>query len=415
MTQPPLGLFAAYGVELEYMIVDAQTLAVRPISDLLLQQVAGSIVSDVELDDISWSNELALHVIELKTTDPAVELGPLAERFQQHVGRINEVLRPLGARLMSGAMHPTMNPEREMRIWPHESSTIYEAFNRIFDCRGHGWANLQSIHLNLPFANDDQFGRLHAAVRLLLPLLPALAASSPLIEGRLSGWLDTRLEVYRGNAARIPSISGQVIPEPVFTRADYDREIFQRMYRDISPLDPDATLQHEWLNARGAIARWDRHAIEIRVLDIQECPASDLAILQAIRDVLGRLVAEQPSGYAQQRDVPQTELVELLTATIRDADEAIVKQPQLLKAIGLDGMVELPARDVWTRLLEPMPTVSLSESAARYAIDVILKEGVLARRMSRRLSTQPTAKEIFKLCGELCDCLAEGRMLHGPA
>src|SRR5690606_30349750 len=126
---------------------------------------------------------------------------------------------------------------------------------RIFDCRGHGWANLQSVHLNLPFANDDQFGRLHAAIRLLLPLLPALAASSPLIESRRSGLLDTRLDVYRSNAARIPSVSGQVIPEPVYTRSDYDREILQRMYRDVAPFDPDGTLQHEWLNARGAIAR----------------------------------------------------------------------------------------------------------------------------------------------------------------
>ena len=47
---------------------------------------------------------------------------------------------------------------------------------------------------------------------------------------------------------------------------------------DIAPLDPDGTLQHEWLNSRGAIARFDRNAIEIRVLDIQECPVADLAI-----------------------------------------------------------------------------------------------------------------------------------------
>jgi hypothetical protein len=31
-------------------------------------------------------------------------------------------------------------------------------------------------------------------------------------------------------------------------------------------------LRHEWVNARGAIARFDRSAIEIRVLDVAECP-----------------------------------------------------------------------------------------------------------------------------------------------
>lgn len=413
MTQQPLGLFAAYGVELEYMIVDRHALSVRPICDRLLQSVAGEIVSDVELDNLSWSNELALHVVELKTTEPAVELEPLAAQFQEHIGRINERLTQWDAQLMPTAMHPTMSPEREMRLWPHADNAIYQAFNRIFDCRGHGWANLQSVHLNLPFADDAQFGRLHAAIRLLLPLLPALAASSPLIDGRRSGLLDTRLEVYRGNAAKIPSISGQVIPEPVFSRSDYEREIFQRMYRDIAPLDPDGTLQHEWLNARGAIARWDRHAIEIRVLDIQECPVADLAILRAIRGVLQPLVQERYSDYAQQRSVPQAELVELLGRTVGAADEAVVDQPQLLRALGFAGETKLPAREVWMRLLErPVPG---AESAAGLTpeIELIFNQGVLARRMTQRVSAEPTASELAQLGRDLCDCLAQGRMLHG--
>ncbi len=414
MTRQPLDLFAAYGVELEYMIVDSDSLRVRPISDQLLQSIAGEIVSDVELGDISWSNELALHVIELKTTEPSPQLEPLAARFQEHVGLINERLGSLNARLMPTAMHPAMNPEQEMRLWPHDYNTVYEAFNRIFDCRGHGWANLQSVHLNLPFANDDQFGRLHAAIRLLLPLLPALAASSPLMDGRASGLLDTRLDVYRHNSAKIPSISGQVIPEPVFSRSEYEREIFQRMYRDVAPYDPEGTLQHEWLNARGAIARWDRNSIEIRVLDIQECPAADLAILQAIRDVLQWLVAERGSSYAQQRSVPQAELVELLGQTIRHADEAVVNQPQLLAVLGYADERSLTAQEVWTRLME-RATGGLSGSASiNPELELILNEGVLARRMLQRVSDQPTDAEISALSRDLCDCLAQGRGLHGP-
>ncbi len=86
--------------------------------------------------------------------------------------------------------------------WPHEYSPVYEAYDRIFDCRGHGWANPQSVHLNLPLTGDDEFGRLRAAIRLLLPIMPALAASSPVIDGRLTGLMDSRLEVYRTNRRR---------------------------------------------------------------------------------------------------------------------------------------------------------------------------------------------------------------------
>ena len=59
-------------------------------------------------------------------------------------------------------------------------------------------------------------------------------------------------------------MAGRVIPEPVFDKKSYEEQIFQRIYADIAPHDPQGILQHEWLNSRGAIARFDRNAIEIR-------------------------------------------------------------------------------------------------------------------------------------------------------
>lgn len=404
MSGTPLGLFAGFGVELEYMIVDRDSFAVRPICDELLKAVAGEITGEVERGRFAWSNELALHVLEFKTNGPAVSLDGLAAGFQQQVDHANGLLAEFNACLLPTAMHPTMDPHAEMRLWPHEHSAIYEAFNRIFDCRGHGWANLQSIHLNLPFADDAQFGRLHAAVRVLLPLLPALAASSPLIDGRSAENLDQRLQVYRGNAARIPSVSGEVIPEPVFTRADYDREIFQRMYRDIARFDPQGILQQEFLNARGAIARWDRQTIEIRVLDIQECPAADLAILALIEAVLRRLVDQCDSTSAQQQAMPQAALVELLHRTIRDADQAVVDDPQFLALFGF-GREPLTAGELWRQMSE---RESLAEES-RGPLSVILEKGPLARRMLSRYSA---GESLAELCRNLAACLDKGAMLH---
>ncbi|MBL8851852.1 MAG: hypothetical protein JNG89_19425, partial [Planctomycetaceae bacterium] len=278
MSTTPLHLFDAFGIELEYMIVDAATLDVRPIADELFKAVAGEYVSDVERGPITWSNELVAHVVELKTTTPARSLTGLSEQFQSEVRAINELLAPMGAMLLGTAMHPWMDPLREMKLWPHDNSEIYDAFNRVFDCRGHGWANLQSMHINLPFQGDEEFARLHAAVRLLLPLLPALAASSPVMDGRVTGLMDNRLEVYRKNSQRIPQVAGRVIPERAFSQAEYDRLILQPLYAAIAPHDPAGILQEEFLNARGAIARFSRGSIEIRVIDVQECPAADLAI-----------------------------------------------------------------------------------------------------------------------------------------
>ena len=87
---------------------------------------------------------------------------------------------------MPTAMHPWMDPATETVLWD-DATDVYRTYDRIYGCRGHGWANLQSMHVNLPFADDSQFARLHAAIRLVLPLLPALAASSPIAEGSVDG------------------------------------------------------------------------------------------------------------------------------------------------------------------------------------------------------------------------------------
>ena len=136
--QPTLRLFEGFGIELEYMIVDADTLSVLPVTDEVLKSFAGSYVSDVEEGEIAWSNELVLHVIELKTNGPASSLEPLPDLFQRDLARIATALEDLGGRLMPTGMHPWMDPATETQLWPHEYSPVYESFNRIFGCQGHG-------------------------------------------------------------------------------------------------------------------------------------------------------------------------------------------------------------------------------------------------------------------------------------
>ena len=259
-----LPVFSACGIELEYAIVARDSLEVLPVADALLHAFAGRPASSFNEGMLGWSNELVPHVIELKCVEPvpAPALEALATGFQSEIGRAGRALRAMNAQLMPAGMHPWMNPRRETRLWTLDGRDIYEAYDRIFDCRRHGFANLQSMHINLPFSGDEQFERLHAAVRLLLPFIPALAASSPLAEGRPSGWLDYRLEVYRTNAGGLPTICGEIVPGyRRKRRAQYESDVFAPMYREIAPLDPTGLLQHEWLNSRGAIRalRSQRH------------------------------------------------------------------------------------------------------------------------------------------------------------
>jgi hypothetical protein len=88
-------------------------------------------------------------------------------------------------------------------------------------------------------------------VRLVLPILPALAASSPVMDGRVTGVLDNRLEVYRTNATRIPRMTGAVIPELLWDGASYRRAILEPLQTEVAALDGEGLLEGEWLNARG--------------------------------------------------------------------------------------------------------------------------------------------------------------------
>lgn len=400
----PLHCFAGYGIELEYMIVDAEGLNVLPVCDRVLQAVAGAYVNEVELGELAWSNELALHVIELKTNGPAPSLSGVADYFQRDIQRMHELLAPLGGRLMPGAMHPWMDPLRETRLWPHEANVIYETYDRIFSCQGHGWSNLQSMHINLPFADDAEFARLHAAIRLILPLLPGVAASSPFADGRAAAELDYRLRVYEGNAARIPSITGRVIPEPVYSRAAYEEHILQTMYRAIAPFDPDRVLCEEWLNSRGAIARFDRYAIEIRVLDIQECPQADLAIAAGVVAVLRALVEEYWSATAHQQAWEVAPLYGLYQAAVRDGDSAVLQDRRYLEMFGFPERGACRVVDLWQHLMESV----LEDAAAEVFWRHYYAHGCLARRLRTAAGAAPTTAQLHAVYRRLCECLTAG-------
>ncbi len=105
-----LHLFQGYGVELEYMIVDRDTLEVKSISDELLKNQLDEYGSDFENGLVTWSNELVLHVIELKSTKPELDFEALRLSFHENVKLINNILSEWNAMLLPTAAHPFMNP-----------------------------------------------------------------------------------------------------------------------------------------------------------------------------------------------------------------------------------------------------------------------------------------------------------------
>jgi glutamate---cysteine ligase / carboxylate-amine ligase len=403
----PLHLFDAFGLELEYMLVDGESLDVAPAADQLLEAAAGELTDEFENGDVAWNNELALHVIEVKCNGPRPSLAGLGRAFADNVKLANALLGREGLRLMPTAMHPWMDPN-DVQLWPHGTRLIYDTFDRIFSCKGHGWANLQSLQINLPFAGDDEFARLHAAIRFLLPILPGLAASSPILDGERNGVLDNRLVVYRSNCARIPSVTGEVVPEPIGSIGEYQERLLEPLYRDLAPHDPEGVLRHEWVNARGAIARFDRMAIEIRVLDVQETPVMDVAYAALIVEVLKLLCAEEWLDHAGMNRWRTAELGKLLTLAARQGESAGIGDRQYLAAFGLrsSGM-ELKA--LWERLIETVSARGSLPAEHGRLLEHYLRHGTLATRIGKAVGLLPGRAKLTRVYEELCEALAEAR------
>jgi len=404
----PLGLFEAYGVEIEYMIVDRDTLEIRPWADKLLAGPDNVAHNDMTHGEITWCNELARHLIEMNFTDPEKNLYGKAGSFHRNVLHANSILEKSNGMLLPGAMHPFVNPRsRKVELWPFGDNEIYRAYDKIFQCDSHGWVNVQSVHLNLPFNGDGEFRKLHGAIRFILPIIPALAASSPIAEGQIGAMADMRLRYYRLNQEKIPEISGGIIPEIVNSIEEYVSIILGPMYRAISPFDPEGILQHEWLNSRGAIARFDRSAIEIRVIDPQECPLADMAVVEVISRLLKWLVCGRPDRLETCHNFDQNTLIEIFNRCISDGDEALVEDAGYLQIFNLAG--QTAAKEIWMSLFDRLFTEN-DKLLYKDFIEEYAANGTLSKRILKVVGPRPGEESILKVYRELAVALAENKV-----
>lgn len=399
-------IFSVLGIEIEYMLVDRDSLTVQPKSDVILNILAGKQTNEVVMGEIAASNELVMHVLELKNYGPKPPSEPIAQQFQQTIMELQPVLKQHHLQLLPSGAHPWMDPLLETKRWPHGDNSIYKQFDTIFDCRGHGWANLQSMHVNLPFANDTEFCQLHNTIRLLLPLMPALAASTPLVSGKSTGLLCSRLDFYGKNQQRIPSISGDVIPEFIRTKTQYQTEILLPMYRDISSYDPEGLLQYEWLNSRAAIAKFDSMAVEIRILDTQECVNADIAIAHAIHAILKSWYDSGSTKYSEKICSTQT-LKSIYNQTIKNGLDVIIDDMDVLEQWQLPQKNPITARDAWALLIERVsPDL---DQISQVALEHILSQGNLSERILRSCRGDLSKDKVTQVYRELGDCLLKNR------
>ena len=318
------------GPEHEFAVVD-ETLKPLSIVDQAIKELRGRVANNVSLGGYTFGKELQSHVAEIKANLPFRAPQEFEEVMQRAVTEINELLKwKFSAKLLGAGMHPLLRLD-EAKIWPHRDRGIYEAMGKVFDMTQHGWLNIQSFQLNLPYASESEGVKLHGVITNILPYLPAISAASPIFESRMGEYMDNRLHFYQINQREVPSILGDVIPEYVASFAEYRKVTVDAYSQELRRLGASPLLMgKEWVNSRGAIFRFDRRAIEIRVMDEQECVQSDVALSCFIRALLRGLMDEDIH-------VSHELLVQDFNHVVRDGLQASVLYPNSEKARDVCG------------------------------------------------------------------------------
>ena len=201
---------------------------------------------------------MQLHVMEIKANSPFKSPIQFEETMQNAISTLNQIVQKHGATLLGTGMHPLLKL-KDTGIWPHYHKKIYQEYAKIFNLNQHGWLNIQSFHLNLPFLKEADGIQMHNLLANLCAYLPSITTSSPIYEGKNGPDLDNRLQFYKVNQKEIPSITGTVIPEYANSFKQYKQEVIGRYSRDLAKAGAGKTLlSREWGNSRGVIFRLDR-------------------------------------------------------------------------------------------------------------------------------------------------------------
>jgi hypothetical protein len=337
------------GTEHEYSINDGQFNPL-PISDKIIERISGAVEHEVAFGGIKVSKELQKHALELIPASP----GNLSFLEENLYHGLKEIYHTTGDeyKFLGLGMHPLLTLDKTT-YWDHDEQEYYHTYDRLFNIKQHGWLNIQALQVNIPFKTKEEMVATFNRIRSMIPYLVAVSASSPFVEGRLTGYMDNRLVYYRENQRRIPSICNDILPEHLSSAEDYVK-INRGIYRELKACGADI-LCREWVNSRGLIVRFTRSCVEVKAIDEQECLHSDMAVTAFMLAVLRSdlLLEEDESSLralledAMKRGVAgmRQELDGLYSVALKSAtDEEKRYLPVVAKRIEQGSLAELMAQ-----------------------------------------------------------------------
>ncbi len=144
-------------------------------------------------------------------------------------------------------------------------------------------------------------------------------------------------------------------------------------------------------------------------MDVQECPAADIAVLELVIETIKALVNGKFIDHDAQMKYKTDALVQLFDLGIERAEEAVISDKMYLRIFGVDTAIK--AGDLWKYILESL--IRRGNTALERwqpELNIILTEGSLATRMVKALNGNHSMLAMNRVYRQLSDCLAQDKL-----
>lgn len=340
------------GVEEEYSIVDAGTLALRPS--------VGEFVGHVELRAASLSAEVYTSQLELQTK-PCETLADLERALRG--GRSMLASRcPTNIRLLSAGTHPAGNwDEQEPTMTPRIDMFLHDmqdVVRQLLIC---------GLHVHVGISDHALSLRVMDAVQQYLPLLLGLSCSSPFWRGRPTGMASYRRTVF----SALPRTG---LPPSFASFKEYEEYLDlltrTKSFDSVGSKDPTKI----WWDVR---IHPEHPTLEFRVCDACTDVAHTVALAGLIQALVGTIARLEYDGLHLQRP-PRQVLEENMWRAARWGRHASLIDVQSRSAVSFRFAV-LRMLDLLSPTLSTFGTLDL----VRQTVLSILDEGNSADRQIR--------------------------------
>jgi carboxylate-amine ligase len=344
------------GVEEEFSILDAGTLELMP----RFEQLRAACQSDPILRE-SVAGELISSEIEI-ISGVGADLHDALARQRERRRRLFALAAAEGVALGATGTHPWADYRRQPIIDTEHYRRVEEGLKYV------AWRNNTfSLHVHVGVRDIDRAVRACDRLRPVLPLLLAISANSPFLDGQDSGLHSARTQSFTKSFPRCG------VPDAFGGWAAYRDYIeFLRATNSI------VEFTQVWWSVR---PHFKFGTVEVRICDAQ--------------------------ATARESDALASLMVASIAQALRDVDEGVPfsdPQPRLIEEnmwrairFGLDGRLvdldaarEYPAREAIERLLAWTAPVR-----AELAIDPLFPERNGAQRQRRMIDAGATREEVF--------------------